>query len=92
VAVGARDKLGRGKRARGLEMALLLDRQQDESLEVGVAHDPVVPGGGKARDLAGAVEIDRDNAALYRAVVVSPLEAAAPWSLPTTCISFEPLP
>ena len=56
---------------------LLLDRLQQESLEIGVAHDAVIPGRLEAHDLSGAIEIDGNDAALYRASVVRPLEAAA---------------
>src|SRR5262249_58513971 len=56
---------------------LLLDRLQHESLEIGVAYDAVIPGCVETHDLPGAVEIDGNDAALYRASVIRPLEAAA---------------
>src|SRR5262249_61769245 len=56
---------------------LLLDRLQHESLEIGVANDAVIPGCFETHDLPGAVEIDGNDAALCRASVIRPLEAAA---------------
>ena len=58
-------------------IALILDRLQHESLEIGVAHDAVIPGCLETLDLPGAVEINGNDAALYRASVVRPLEAPA---------------
>ena len=82
---------GRGLYARGPDMPLLLDRREDESLEVGIAHHAVVPGRGETLDLAGAV---RSMATMPRFTELLSLvhSKPPPWSLPTTCISFEPLP
>ena len=56
---------------------LLLDRLQHERLQVGVAHHAIVPGRVEAVDLSRVIEIDGDDAALYRTVGIGPFVAAA---------------